>query len=422
MRPLLLIKIFFYAGIFVLFYSFMYPLHKKIKLGVDLKGGMQVILEAQPKEGMDVEECTKRAVHIIRNRVDEFGVAEPIIQQCGKNRIVVQLPGVKEPERAVALLGKTALLEFKLVDSARLDEAMAGNVPEGYRLYPYNGESLLLKEDAVLTGKHIKDAHVRFDPERFHLPYVALSFDKEGAKKFAEVTRAHVGERLAILLDGKVKSAPVIKTPILDGNCVIEGDFTLTEANDLAIVLRAGALPCPLSIVEKRIIGPALGADSIRKGVIAALFGGVAVFVFMALYYKFWGLVANLALLFNVVLILGALSMLGATLTLSGIAGIILTVGMSVDANVLIFERMKEELRARRTLRLAIENGYEKAFTTIFDANITTLICTFLLFGFGEGPIKGFAITLSIGIFASFFTALFFTKFLLKSILLPQRA
>jgi preprotein translocase subunit SecD len=334
----------------------------------------------------------------------------------------VQLPGVKEPERAVSLIGKTALLEFKLVDSARLDEALSGNVPEGYKIYSYDGKPLLLKEKPELTGRYIKDAHVRFDPQRFDTPYVALSLNREGAKKFAKTTRTHVGERLAIVLDGKVKSAPVIKTPILDGNCVIEGDFTLAEANDLAIVLRAGALPCPLKIIEKKVIGPTLGADSIRKSVSAALFGAVAVLLFMAIYYRFWGLVADLALLFNVVLILGALSCLEATLTLPGIAGIILTMGMSVDANVLIFERMKEELRARRTLILAIENGYRKAFSTIFDANITTLICAFILFGFGEGPIKGFAITLSIGILASMFTALLFTKFVLKFALFPQRA
>ncbi len=392
----------------------LYPPQQKINLGLDLKGGMHLILrvavEKIPQESR--KDAVDRALEVLRNRIDQFGVKEPVLQKQGGNRILIQLPGITNRERALNLIGQTALLEFKLVakDPQLLKRALSGDVPPGYELKYLNNEPLLLKKEAVLTGEYLVNAEVRFDQSRFGQPIVALKFNSKGARKFARITGENVGKRLAILLDGKVKSAPVIKERIPSGQAVITGRFSLQEARDLAIVLKAGALPAPLVIEEERTVGPLLGKDSIERGIRAIIIGSCAVAVFMILYYLLAGVVAIFALILNILIILGALGYFGATLTLPGIAGIVLTIGMAVDANVLIYERIREELRLGKTLSASIQAGYQKAFLTIFDANLTTLIAALILFQFGTGPIRGFATTLSIGIIASMFTALFVTR------------
>ncbi|MCK4859366.1 MAG: protein translocase subunit SecD, partial [Candidatus Omnitrophica bacterium] len=353
------------------------PLQKKINLGLDLQGGMHLVLQVDSSQLSEQEKkgVLERALAIVRNRIDQFGVSEPSIQTQGKDRIVVQLPGVTERERAIELLGKTALLEFKLVenDPEKLKAASEGNIPDGYELKQVlKRETLLLQKQACLTGKYLVDANMRFG-QQFNQPTVALQFNPEGAKQFAKITSENTGSRLAIVLDGEVQSAPVIREPIPNGEAVISGNFSQTEANDLAIILRAGALPAPIHIEEERTVGPSLGRDSITKGIRATLWGGVIVILFMAVYYLLAGLIANFALCLNLIFILAALSYFKATLTLPGIAGMILTIGMSVDANVLIFERIREELRLGKTPRASIEGGYGKALVTILDANITTL-------------------------------------------------
>jgi len=387
----------------------------KINLGLDLQGGMHLVLRVDisklsPKEAEDAPE---RALEIIRNRVDEFGVKEVSIQMQGTEEIVIQLPGITDRDRALELIGKTALLEFRLVssDPEKLKEALDGEMPEGYELKESEEEEKLLVETrADVTGADLANAVVKFDQSTFNQPIVGLSFNNEGARKFAKLTAENVGKRLAIVLDGKVKSAPSIKERIGGGEGIIQGRFTPDEANDLTIVLRAGSLPAPVVIEEERTIGPLLGHDSISAGIRAILIGGCLVFLFMAVYYLMAGVISILALLMNIVIILGVMGFFQFTLTLPGIAGLILTLGMAVDANVLIYERIKEELRSGKTVRSAISNGYQKAFSAIIDSNLTTLIAAILLFQFGTGPIRGFAMTLSIGIFASLFTALFVTR------------
>lgn len=361
-----------------------------------------------------------QALETIRNRIDEFGVSEPDIRPQENNRILIQLPGIKEPGRAMALIGRTALLEFKLVDEEHsVDEALKGNIPLGDEiLYQVTTDSktgrqskipYLLKKRTVLTGEYITDAKVQID-NQFNEPYVSLVFDSRGAKLFTEITGQNIKKRLAIVLDKKVNSAPVIQDKISGGRAQITGNYTMNEARDLAIVLRAGALPAPVKIIEERTVGPSLGKDSIEKGFKSMLIGGAIVIIFMALYYGLSGVIADLALFLNVLFIMAGLAFFGATLTLPGIAGMILTIGMSVDANVLIFERIREELRLGKTPRASIEGGYGKALVTILDANITTLIAALVLFQFGTGPVKGFAVTLSIGIIASLVTAIFMTR------------
>jgi preprotein translocase subunit SecD len=363
--------------------------------------------------------AVEQALETIRNRVDQFGVSEPDISPQGSDRILIQLPGIKDPQRAMRLIGRTALLEFKLVDEEhRLQEALKGQVPEGdIILYqkqekPETGRvtrvPFLLKEKTLMTGEVLKNAQVRFD--EFNQPYVALEFDPRGAKMFDRITAKNVKKKLAIILDDNVYSAPVIQERISGGRAQITGRFTENEARDLVIVLRAGALPAPVKILENRSVGPSLGRDLIDKGLKSIIIGGILVVLFMVVYYKMSGVIADLALVLNLILIMGALAGLRATLTLPGIAGIILTIGMAVDANVLIFERIREELRLGKTPRAAIDGGYSKARWTIFDANITTLIAAVVLFQFGTGPVKGFAVTLSIGIVASLFTALFVSR------------
>ncbi len=395
---------------------FMFPLEEKIKLGLDLQGGMHLVLEvdtAKLPPGSDPSDAVDRALEIIRNRVDKFGVAEPIVQRQGKDRVVVQLPGLKDPQRAKNLIGSTALLEFRLVDKERLDEAEAGKIPKGYEILEDNeGKKLLVKKDPELTGDSLVNAWVDTSQGDGIMAQtvVSLEFNNKGAKKFAQVTGAHVDEQLAIVLDGKVRSAPVIRSRIDGGRAQIEGNFSLEEARDLKIILRAGALPAPVKIMEERTVGPSLGQDSIRKGIIASIIGFVLVILFMGIYYGLSGIIADVALVGCLIMLLGGLAGFKGTLTLPGIAGIILTMGMAVDSNILIFERIREELRANKTIKIAIDSGYKKAFWTVFDTHITTLITGLILFIFGTGPIKGFAVTLCLGISISLFTAIVITR------------
>ncbi len=364
--------------------------------------------------------AVRQALETLRNRVDQFGVSEPTLQLQSGNRILIQLPGVKDPQRAIALLGKTALLEFMIVDEkADLQKAVQGNLPPGSKLLyekrvdPRSGTEteipLVVKDKSVMTGDLLSDAQVRIDP-RFNDPYVSIDFNAVGAKRFDQITAANVGKRMAIVLDDSVYSAPVIRERISGGSAQISGSFTEQEATDLAIILRAGSLPAPVKILEDRTVGPSLGLDSIRQGIISVVIGSLLVLLAMGLYYNLSGLVANMALILNLLFVLAMLGMFKATLTLPGIGGIVLTIGMAVDANVLIFERIREELRVGRTARAAVEAGYAKAFSTIIDANVTTLIAAVVLFQFGTGPVKGFAVTLSVGILASLFTAIFVTR------------
>ncbi len=361
-----------------------------------------------------------QALETIRNRIDQFGVTEPDIRPQEGHRILIQLPGIKDPKRAIDLIGKTALLEFKLVDDEHsVEEALKGAVPPGDEiLYQLSVDRetgrrvkipFLLKKRTLLTGEYITDARVEID-RQYNEPYVSLAFDARGARLFEQITAENIKKRLAIVLDNKVNSAPVIQDKISGGRAQITGRFTMEEARDLAIVLRAGALPAPVKIIEERTVGPSLGGDSIRKGRKSILIGGAVVLLFMVLYYGLSGVIADLALFLNVLFIMAGLAFFSATLTLPGIAGIILTIGMCVDANVLIFERIREELRLGKTARAAIEGGYGKAIVTILDANITTLIAALVLFQFGTGPVRGFAVTLSIGIVTSLFTAIFITR------------
>ncbi len=389
--------------------------------------------EAESKRIKD--SAINQALETIRNRIDQFGVAEPLVQRQGLKQIVVQLPGVKDPKRAKDLIKETALLEFKMLDEdnqmkldlpARIPKDKEADVlkqaesklPEGsqvlferavekdtgreYRI-PY-----LVKKRVMLTGDVLSDARVSIG--QFNDPYVSITFDAKGGREFERITGDNVKKRMAVVLDNTIYSAPVIQERISGGRAQITGTFTTQEANDLAIVLRAGALPAPLKIIQDLTVGPSLGKDSIEKGVRATLFAGAMVVIFMMVYYRLSGAIADFALILNLICLMGALSALSATLTLPGIAGIVLTIGMGVDSNVLIFERIREELRSGKGVRLAVDGGYDKAFWTIVDSHVTTLITGVVLFLFGTGPIKGFAVTLCLGIAINLFTALVGTK------------
>ncbi|HSE94692.1 MAG TPA: protein translocase subunit SecD [Methylomirabilota bacterium] len=374
--------------------------------------------------------AVRQGLETIRNRVDQFGVAEPTIQRQGENRILVQLPGIQDPARAKALIGKTAVLEFKLLDDqADVTQAVQQGPPPGDEvLYgrrvdpttkvetriPY-----VVRKATLLTGDLIQSAEVRISEASE--PYVSLTFNNEGARKFGDLTERNVGKNLAIILDGYVHSAPVIRERIPSGQAQISGGFTAEEARDLAIVLRAGALPAPVQILEERTVGPSLGADSIRKGVISTLVGALLVVLFMIVYYRLSGLVADLALLLNLLILLACMAGFHATLTLPGIAGIVLTIGMAVDTNILIFERIREEFRLGKTVRAAIEAGFQRAFTTVIDTHVTVVVSGIILYQFGTGPVKGFAVTLMIGILASLFTAVFFTRLVFDLIYMGRR-
>ncbi|MBF0487041.1 MAG: protein translocase subunit SecD [Nitrospirae bacterium] len=382
------------------------------------------------------ENAVDQALETIRNRIDQFGVAEPVIQRQGEGEIVVQLPGVKDPKRAIDLIGKTAQLEFKLVDD---ESKLAAEVPASVKpadeeefiakmkeKIPEDGEILferhtskdtgevtkrpyLLKKESLLTGDFLSEARVAID-SRFNTPYISVTFNPEGAKLFEELTGKFVKKRLAIILDGNVYSAPVIQEKISGGNAQISGSYTMEEAKDLAIVLRAGSLPAPVTLLQNITVGPSLGSDSIEAGKRAAMVAFLLVAVFMAFYYRLAGAIADVALVLNIVFLLGAMAAMNATLTMPGIAGIVLAIGMAVDTNVLMFERMRDEIKLGKTPRAAVDSGYDKAFLTIVDSHVTTLITAAVLFQFGTGPIKGFAVTLSIGIAINLFTSLIGTK------------
>lgn len=471
---------------------------KALKLGLDLVGGMHLLLELD-KSKLPSDAATKdaldRAMEILRNRIDQFGVAEPIIQRQGNDRILIQLPGLLDKERAVQLIGQTAQLEFKLVKQAaesrqvldRLNRALAGRsaeLPDSLLadslsaanpltdlLFDYpdmaqyggakilesdfpkvfsllssvNVDSILPRDAAVgfsteqevfdaghtgrvlyvmnrrpeMTGETVSNAVMKFglDPRSPNGPGVSMTLTNKGASTFRKVTGSNIGRQLAIVLDNKVASAPVIRDRIPTGQAQITGQFTDTEAKDLAIILRAGALPAPVRIVEERTVGPSLGRDSIASGVRAGIVGALIVVAFMLIYYRGSGFVAILTLILNMFFLFAGLAALRGTLTLPGIAGIVLTVGMAVDANILIFERVREELRSGKTVRVAVDQGFDRAFRTILDANLTTLISAMVLFRFGTGPIKGFAITLGIGIVANIYTAVFVAKIIFDAFL-----
>ncbi len=400
------------------------------ELSPSSEGGIwkvQLVLDSRETDYVK-KKAIDQALEIIRNRIDQFGVSEPEITLQGMDRILVQLPGIKDPQRAIDLIKKTAFLEFKLVDEeGNIDEALKGNIPPGdVILYqrsvdPQTGAvrkiPFLLREKTLMTGEFIKDARVSLDSQ-FHEPYVSMEFTDVGAKLFEQITGANVKKRLAIILDKNVYSAPEIRERIAGGRAQITGRFTTDEANDLALVLRSGSLPAPVQILEQRTVGPSLGEDSIRKGMISIIISAIIVVLFMVFYYKASGIVADVALILNIILTLATLAIFRATLTLPGIAGLVLSIGMAVDANILVHERIKEELRWGKTVRAAIDQGYHRAFVTIIDSNVTTLIAGIFLYQFGTGPVKGFAVTLCIGILANIFTAVYITRLIFDFITL----
>ncbi|BDD85756.1 protein translocase subunit SecD [Desulfofustis limnaeus] len=424
---------------------------EELDISVDAKeGSFPRITLSLSQEKIDFinNNAVSQSLEIIRNRIDQFGVAEPVIIRQGSDEIVVQLPGVRDPERAMSLIGDTAQLEFKLVaegtgvdpnqlvnqaiesgqwsgswqDASQvreLNRMLAPHLPENTSIYferhtdrqtqIESFSPILLENKVLMTGDMVKNAQVRIGGS-FNEPYVSIDLTSRGGKVFATLTEKNVGRRMAIVLDGNVKSAPVIRERILGGSAQISGSFTHEEASDLAIVLRVGALPAPVDVVQNLTVGSSLGQDSINKGIISGLFGAVAVIGFMIIYYRLAGIIANLALTLNILFLFSGLAILNATLTLPGIAGIVLAVGMAVDANVLIYERMREEFRLGKAVRSGIEGGFSKALSTIVDSQITTLITALALFLFGTGPIKGFAVTLSLGIIFNLFTALFCSR------------
>ncbi len=353
----------------------------------------------------------KQSIEIVRRRIDDVGTKEPTILQRGEKRILVELPGLKDPERIKKLLGKTAQLNFRLVS-----ENSEFGVEE---MISETGEKLKISKRIVMSGENLIDAQPSIKNQQ-NEPTVSFTLDRLGAQKFGRATTDNVGKRLAIVLDRKIISAPNINEPITSGNGMISGNFSFQEATDLALLLRSGALPTPLNVVEERTVGPDLGEDSIKSGLTSLIIGFILVILFMFYKYRLFGLVANTALVANLLMLVGVLTILEATLTLPGIAGIILTVGMAVDANVLIFERIKEELKTEKSIIHAFDSGYSKAKITVLDANITTLIAAIILFAFGSGPVKGFAITLGIGIITTLFTAYFLARHLTSVIVLKN--
>ena len=374
-------------------------------------GGLITLTPTEPALVERIRQTVDQSIQIIERRVNELGLVEPIIQRQGASRILVQVPGLQDPSRLKEIIGKTAKLDFRMVDlSMTPEQALASHPPADSEILDGEGGSKYLIDKRVLvSGGDLVDAQPGFD-QRNGQPIVNFRFNSSGARKFAEVTKANVGKPFAIVLDNKVISAPVINEPIPGGAGQISGNFTVQSANDLAILLRAGALPAPLTVVEERTVGPGLGQDSINAGEHAAYAGAALVVIFMLVTYGLFGLFANVAVAVNVAMIFGLLSLLGATLTLPGIAGIVLTVGIAVDSNVLIYERIREEVRAGRTAISAIDAGFTRALATILDSNITTFIAAAVLFYIGTGPVRGFAVTLGIGILTSLFTAFTLTR------------
>ena len=354
-----------------------------------------------------------QSIEIVRRRIDDTGTKEPTILQRGDKRILVELPGIKDPERIKNLLGKTAQLNFRLVS----DEKSEFGFDE---LMSERGEKLIVNKRIIFSGENLVDAQPRMDNQT-NQPIVSFTLDRLGSQRFGKSTLNNVGKRIAIVLDNQIISAPSIREPITGGSGIISGDFSFQEATDLALLLRSGALPTPIEIVEERTVGPDLGQDSINSGTISLIIGFALVIIFMIFKYRIFGLIANFALIANLLMLVGILTILEATLTLPGIAGIILTVGMAVDANVLIFERIKEELKTEKSLIHAFDSGYKRAKITVLDANITTLIAAVILFIFGSGPVKGFAVTLGIGILTTLYSAYFIARHLTSIIILKNK-
>lgn len=430
-----------------------FPLDGRIRLGLDLKGGSQILLRAKgTPDNPLTEDGVQRLLAVLRNRIDQYGVVEPQIQRQGRDRILVLLPGVEDPEVALDLIGKTALLEFRPVVGASAalppgprrenyesDEAynaakarweaikaQADGAAEDLKRTAPGGGMVARGEDGrvyvlgkpYLSGKELKDAKTQFD--QFGRPVVSLKFNPQGTKLFDEATAQNVGRQIAIVLDGVVVSAPVVQERIRSGEAQISGSFTEAEAKRLAIMLRAGALPVGVEVLENRSVGPTLGSDSIKQGIRAGLIGAGMVALFMLVYYGLMGIAADLALGVAITMLLAAMVLLKSTLTLPGIGGIILTIGMAVDGNILIYERIKEEQRSGKTLMASLDAGFRKALSVILDSNITTLIAAAVLFYFGTGPIRGFAVTLSIGVVSSVFCNVVVTRAILQ-LLMPRR-
>jgi preprotein translocase subunit SecD len=379
----------------------------------DAGGGLIRLAIPQAAINDRIRQTIEQSIQIVERRVNELGTVEPLIQRQGTDRILLQVPGLGDPSRLIELVGKTAKMDFRMVDSTvSPDQAKAGQLPPDSEVLPSTEPgrpSYVVKKQILVSGGDLTDAQPGFD-QRSGEPIVSFRFNTSGSRKFAQATLENVGQPFAIVLDNKVISAPVIREPITGGSGQISGNFTVQAANDLAILLRAGALPAPLTVIEQRTVGPGLGQDSIEKGELAAYVGSIMVIVFMLLTYRLFGVFANIAVAINVAMIFGVLSLLNATLTLPGIAGIVLTVGIAVDSNVLIYERIREELRGGRTAISAIDAGFKRALSTILDSNITTFIAAAVLFYIGTGPVRGFAVTLGIGIITTVFTAFTLTR------------
>jgi preprotein translocase subunit SecD len=379
----------------------------------DAGGGLIRLAVPQAAVTERIRQSVEQSIQIVERRVNELGTVEPLIQRQGVDRILVQVPGLQDPTRLKELLGKTAKLDFRMVDlSVPADQAQQGKVPPDSEVLMSSTSPKIpyvIKKQILVSGGDLTDAQPGFD-QRSGEPIVSFRFNTSGSRKFAQATSENVGQPFAIVLDNEVISAPVIREPITGGSGQISGSFTVQAANDLSILLRAGALPAPLTIIEERTVGPGLGQDSIEKGELAAYVGSIMVIVFMLVTYRLFGVFANIAVAINVAMIFGILSLLNATLTLPGIAGIVLTVGIAVDSNVLIYERIREELRGGRTAISAIDAGFKRALSTILDSNITTFIAAAVLFYIGTGPVRGFAVTLGIGIITTVFTAFTLTR------------
>jgi preprotein translocase subunit SecD len=374
-------------------------------------GGLITLTPTDPAVTERVRQAVDQSIEIIQRRVNELGLVEPTIQREGLDRILVQVPGLQDPSRLKEILGKTAKLDFRMVDLSMTPEQAQDAHPQDSEILDGEtaGQKYLIEKRVLVSGADLTDAQAGFDPNT-NEPVVNFRFNSSGARKFADVTSNNVGKPFAIVLDNKVISAPVIRSAITGGAGQISGNFTVQSANDLAVLLRAGALPAPLTIIEERTVGPGLGQDSINAGEHAAYAGAALVIVFMFATYGLFGLFANIAVAVNVAMIFGVLSLLGATLTLPGIAGIVLTVGIAVDSNVLIYERIREEVRGGRTAINAIDAGFTRALATILDSNITTFIAAAVLFYIGTGPVRGFAVTLGVGILTTLFTAFTLTR------------
>jgi len=391
----------------------------QVNLGLDLQGGSHIVLEAQDTKELKVTaEAVDAAMEVIRNRIDQLGVVEPTIQREGERRIIVELPGVEDPQRALRIIGQTALLEFVNTASQSLPEGATWNAAGTVVTLPDpEKKTIPLKKEVVVTGANLGDARAAFEGGQVNTgqPIVTFQFKGPGAKKFEEFTGSHIGQYLTIVLDNRVISSPVIQGRITGGSGQISGRFTLEEARELAVLLRAGALPVPVEVLERRTIGPSLGRDSLDLSLRAGAIAVVLIITFMIVLYRFPGVLADVALLLYALFLFAALATLRATMTLPGIAAFVISVGMAIDANVLIFERIKEELRAGKTLRAGIQSGWDRAWSAILDSNVTTLVGAAVLFVLGTGPIKGFATTLFIGVLISMFTAIVITRVLVNT-------